>query len=185
MLAGVKILLERMKSNPEDFHYSVERVTTKWMRLIDHSMGSEMLTQEERDALNEGLKNVRREIFTQRVMETLAGEDSQEGESSSPFVQARGTTLGGASLAQMGALSNLSNASNGYYGISSQQAMAQNTFSPYQSNGTTTTLTLGQESITDIQLREMKRMVEDLKKEQKKAQEKSTILGYLKNWSNQ
>ena len=80
MLTGLQIILERMKTNPEDFTYSMDRVTTKWSRLVDHALSSEMLTQAEVDAVQEGLRNVRREIFNQRVMQTLTGEDKQEGD---------------------------------------------------------------------------------------------------------
>ena len=80
MLSGIELILERMKTNPEDFHYSMDRVTTRWMRLIDHALGSDILTEQERDAVLLGLKNVRREIFNEKVLKLLANEDNQEGE---------------------------------------------------------------------------------------------------------
>lgn len=78
MLSGVEIILERMKTNPEDFMSGAE--DRKWMRLIDHAFGAELLTEEEGIALREGLKNCRREMFNERVMRALANEE-QEGES--------------------------------------------------------------------------------------------------------
>jgi hypothetical protein len=75
MLSGVEIILERMKTNPEDFMSGAE--DRKWMRLIDHAFGSELLTEEEGVALREALKNCRREMFNQRVMRALANEEQE------------------------------------------------------------------------------------------------------------
>ena len=122
MLAGIQIILERMKTNPEDFTYSMDRVTTKWSRLLDHALSSEMLTQDERDAVQEGLRNVRREIFNQRVMQTLTGEDNQEGETLtlSNTSQASVTLSGG--LTQLSS----SQVANGAYMNPAQNITASN-----------------------------------------------------------
>ena len=77
MLSGLEIILARMQSNPEDFMSGSE--DRKWMRLVDHAIGAELLTDEEHKALSEALRNCRREMFNQRVMRALSNEE-QEGE---------------------------------------------------------------------------------------------------------
>ena len=77
MLAGVKIILERMKTHPEDFAYNSVGGMSNWSRLIDRAIGEEILTKEEIDALNDGVKNCRREMFNQKVMQVMAGEEQE------------------------------------------------------------------------------------------------------------
>jgi hypothetical protein len=73
MLAGVEILLERMKTNPEEF---IEGGMTKWSRVIDGSWS--ILTEEEQTALKAGVDNAKREHFNGEVMRVLAqGHDEQ------------------------------------------------------------------------------------------------------------
>jgi hypothetical protein len=43
------------------------------MRLFDHAIGDEIATKEEREALEAGMKEVRRQRFTELVMKELAG----------------------------------------------------------------------------------------------------------------
>lgn len=79
MLSGVKIILERMKTHPEDFVYGEDR-KHRWMRLVDHAISDKILTQEEHEALQAGLRECRREMFNGKVMKVLANEDNQEEE---------------------------------------------------------------------------------------------------------
>jgi hypothetical protein len=73
MLAGVEILLERMKTNPEEF---VEGGLSKWSRVLDASWA--ILTEDERDALQAGINEAKREHFNGEVMRVLAqGHDGQ------------------------------------------------------------------------------------------------------------
>jgi hypothetical protein len=68
---GVKILLERMKTHPEEFFDESSRlhVTSKWGKLIaDHQ---DFLEPEDKNALNDGLKKLHRQIFTEKVLEEL------------------------------------------------------------------------------------------------------------------
>ena len=69
MLAGVEILLERMKTNPEEF---IEGGFSKWSRVIDSAWS--ILTEEERTALKAGVDNAKRENFNGDVMRILAGD---------------------------------------------------------------------------------------------------------------
>ena len=73
MLAGVEILLERMKTNPEEF---IEGGLSKWSRVMD--AGWSILTEEEHKAIQEGINNAKREHFNGEVMRVLAqGHDEQ------------------------------------------------------------------------------------------------------------
>jgi hypothetical protein len=68
---GVKILLERMQTHPEEFFDESSRlhVTSKWGKLIaDHQ---DFLEPEDKNALNDGLKKLHRQIFTEKVLEEL------------------------------------------------------------------------------------------------------------------
>ena len=77
MNTGVEILLKRMADCPEDFDYRLnEGRPSRWMRLFDHAIGDEIATKEEREALEAGMKEVRRQRFTELVMQALAGVDN-------------------------------------------------------------------------------------------------------------
>ena len=81
MNTGVEILLKRMETNPEDFDYQPHiGGMSRWMRLVDHAIADEIVTQEEKDALNAGMKEVKRIRFTELVMKELAGVDQEEYE---------------------------------------------------------------------------------------------------------
>ena len=67
MLTGVEILLERMKTNPEEF---VEGGYSKWSRVLDMSWA--ILSEDERTALQAGMNEAKREHFNGEVMKVLA-----------------------------------------------------------------------------------------------------------------
>lgn len=67
MLTGVEILLERMKTNPEEF---VEGGLSKWSRVLD--AGFAVMTEDEREALQAGMIEAKREHFNGEVMKVLA-----------------------------------------------------------------------------------------------------------------
>ena len=75
MLAGVEILLERMKTNPEEF---VEGGLSKWSRVLD--AGWAVMTEDEREALQAGMNEAKRDHFNGEVMRVLSG-NVDEGES--------------------------------------------------------------------------------------------------------
>lgn len=69
---GVKILLKRMESNPEEF----KGQDNKWHNLIPKGSGgyvdwSHALTEEETKALAEGVRKIHRVVYTEKVMSTL------------------------------------------------------------------------------------------------------------------
>jgi hypothetical protein len=67
MLTGVEILLERMKTNPEEF---VEGGYSKWSRVLD--TGWAVMTEDEREALQAGMNEAKRDHFNGEVMKVLA-----------------------------------------------------------------------------------------------------------------
>ena len=67
MLTGVEILLERMKTNPEEF---IEGEFSKWARVI--SGGWEVFTDEERTAIQSAMNEAKRDHFNGEVMRVLA-----------------------------------------------------------------------------------------------------------------
>ena len=75
MLTGVEILLERMKTNPEEF---IEGGPSKWSQVMNNAW--DILTEQERKALEDGAKEAKREHFNGEVMRVLSG-NVDEGES--------------------------------------------------------------------------------------------------------
>jgi hypothetical protein len=67
-----------METHPEEFYYKPNEGVGKWTRLLDTFKRS--LTKEEIDAVDEGLRKIERERFTELVMQTLAGIDGVEDE---------------------------------------------------------------------------------------------------------
>lgn len=73
MLTGVEILLERMKTNPEEF---LEGGMSKWSRVMD--AGWSVMTAEEQKALQDGMNEAKREHFNGEVMRVLSqGHDDR------------------------------------------------------------------------------------------------------------
>lgn len=75
---GVKILLKRMESNPEEF----KPVDSIWGSLIPKTSGGfydwgHALTEEETKALAEGMRKIYRAVYTEKVMSVLL-EDKEE-----------------------------------------------------------------------------------------------------------
>jgi hypothetical protein len=68
MLTGVEILLERMKTNPEEF---IEGGYSKWSSVM--SSGWDIFTEEERTAVQEALIQAKRDHFNGEVMRVLTG----------------------------------------------------------------------------------------------------------------
>lgn len=66
---GVAMLLERMKTNPEEFISDAGFGYSKWASLI--GAFKEHLSEEDRTALNDALCKVYQQRFTEKVMEEL------------------------------------------------------------------------------------------------------------------
>lgn len=69
MIKGVEIVINRMKTHPEEFFGG----SLKWHWLFDERTKS-CLTAEEKEAIQAELDEVRRKEFTSKVMETLLEE---------------------------------------------------------------------------------------------------------------
>lgn len=83
---GVKILLARMETHPEEFAYKPHEGMSKWAKLMDRFR--HCLTLEEINALDEGLRNIERDRFTELVMHELLDpyEDGQGELSLNPYI---------------------------------------------------------------------------------------------------
>lgn len=76
---GVKILLKRMESNPEEF----KGQDNKWSAMIPKGSGgyidwNHALTEEELKALADGMRKIYRSVYTEKVMSTLLYETEEE-----------------------------------------------------------------------------------------------------------
>ena len=92
MNTGIEILLKRMETHPEEFYYKPNEGVGKWTRLLDTFKRS--LTKEEIDAVDEGLRKIERERFTELVMQTLAGvEDETSAELEDNFLYSPTSTV--------------------------------------------------------------------------------------------
>jgi hypothetical protein len=75
MNAGVALLLERMKTNPEEF--TVDQYnSSKWVGLI--LVHKSFLSPEDCKALDEGLNEVLQQSFTEQVLEGLVNSKKSE-----------------------------------------------------------------------------------------------------------
>lgn len=84
MLTGLEILLDRMKTNPEEFlkddhvPYEGESFGGKWNDLISYAW--RIANEEERQALEDARREFYRDDFNERVMKRLAGEEVKQEE---------------------------------------------------------------------------------------------------------
>jgi hypothetical protein len=70
--AGVRALVGRMESNPSEFYGEAE----KW-RFMFSANFRDVLTEPEKGALHEALKEVRRKEFDEKVMRELLKDDME------------------------------------------------------------------------------------------------------------
>jgi len=73
MNEGVKILLERMKTNPEEFDVGY---STKWQQLI--IAYREILEPEDKKALDDALNKLLQQTFTEKVMKELLAPEEDD-----------------------------------------------------------------------------------------------------------
>ena len=71
--AGVRALVGRMESNPSEFYGEAE----KW-RFMFSANFRDVLTEPEKGALHEALKEVRRKEFDEKVMRELLKDNMEE-----------------------------------------------------------------------------------------------------------
>ena len=88
--AGVRALVGRMESNPNEFYGEAD----KW-RFMFSSNFRDVLTEPEKGALHEALKEVRRKEFDEKVMRELLKDNMEnqikEGYYTSPQISSGGT----------------------------------------------------------------------------------------------
>jgi hypothetical protein len=69
---GVRILVERMKTNPEEF---TDGLSSRWAEVVHTASGAKWLTDEEHKLLNDASDQVQRDRFTARVLKALTKEE--------------------------------------------------------------------------------------------------------------
>jgi hypothetical protein len=89
---GVVLLLERMKTNPEEF--VPNNGSSKWGSLI--ASYKEFLEPEDRQALSEGVNKLLQQAFTEKVLEELVDPKKSDKWVSQTFTS--NTPLGGQTL---------------------------------------------------------------------------------------
>ena len=127
--AGVRALVGRMESNPNEFYGEAD----KW-RFMFSSNFRDVLTEPEKGALHEALKEVRRKEFDEKVMRELLKDNMEnqikEGYYTSPQISGGGTGFGMAQIKAEGT-------SVGY-------------------NNPTTSLQLGKETLSEQDIKRIK-----------------------------
>ena len=132
--AGVRALVGRMESNPNEFYGEAD----KW-RFMFSANFRDVLTEPEKGALHEGLKEVRRKEFDEKVMRELLKDNMEnqikEGYYTSPQISGNGS--GGVFNVGSGGTGN-SIADSARY------------------NNPTTSLILGKETLSEQDIKRMK-----------------------------
>lgn len=75
MQVGTQILIERMKTNPEEFQ---EGKISRWGKHLSHAR--EWLPEEDKQALEKAIQQMRMDVFNEGVLKELAGEAEPEKE---------------------------------------------------------------------------------------------------------
>ena len=73
MNEGIRLLLERMKTNPEEFEIDEGALysSSKWGKLVHDALRDEVFSEGERSAVREAFCQVRRNNFTSDVLRAL------------------------------------------------------------------------------------------------------------------
>lgn len=106
MNEGVKILIERMKTNPEEFLQG-----SKWAGLI-HGYKS-YLSEEDAKTLQDTYNGLMQQEFTEKVMKELLAPEEDDGLGKWYTRQAIGTPLGGATPSRTSGLTLQSDGNGG------------------------------------------------------------------------
>lgn len=171
MNEGVAILLERMKTHPDEFVPEYQHGSTKWGNIIGQY--NEYLTTEESEAIQKAYKatvhQVMRERFTSKVMEELI--DPKEENAPYPYANTAINTAGMTLTVPNG-------------GSATQWA---NTTATGHTSTNASTLKLGNTEINEETLKHIKAHEEYLRQQQIRAiqeevQKQRTLVGKLKNY---
>jgi len=146
MNAGIEMLIERLKTHPEDFHYHVshDAYSTPWGDILKEALNCGYITEDEQEAIRNAKVESQREYFTHRVLETLTLSDKAKTETE------RESNLYLLYTANTGLVYNSVNA---------------NTPLKWGAIGNNTTLNIGGTSLTQEDFENMKAMAEQWKVE--------------------
>jgi len=154
---GVALLLERMKTHPEEFF----DFGSKWAGVIGEH--KDFLEAEDRQALTDGLNKLMQQRFTEKVMEELVDPKKSDNWADS-VMQAKGIALGGMTTGHY-------NTAIGY------KALQAATTATINANS----LTLGNTTLDESTLEHMKAHLEAIYN-QKPKKEHKTLFGKLFNY---
>lgn len=76
MNTGIRILIERMKTNPEEWASMTTRGRGRWEAVHEYW---DYFTEEDQNAYKEARNAMLQDEFTERVMKILAGEGDNDG----------------------------------------------------------------------------------------------------------
>ena len=144
--AGVRALVARMESSPQEFYGEAD----KW-RFMFSANFRDVLTEPEKGALHEALKEVRRKEFDEKVMRELLKEDmeNQLKEANAPYFTSSmlGGGFGQAQIKNEGLRIHTDGVDQSRYSL-----MSSNTIS----NTSATSLRLGKETLSEEDIKRMK-----------------------------
>jgi hypothetical protein len=145
--AGVRALVGRMESNPSEFDGEAE----KW-RFMFSANFRDVLTEPEKGALHEALKEVRRKEFDEKVMRELLKEDmeNQLKEANAPYFT---TAMIGGSGA--GGVLGVSSGGTGFNPVQIGNGNG-GVISNIISNTSATSLQLGKQTLSEEDIKRMK-----------------------------
>ena len=83
MNAGIEMLIERLKTHPEDFHFSInsDAYSTPWGDILKEALNCGYITEEEQEAVRDARVESQREYFTHKVLKTLTMTNNPKTES--------------------------------------------------------------------------------------------------------
>lgn len=172
MNEGVKIILERMKTHPEEFVPAYEGGTTKWNSIIGRY--NNFLTTEESEAITKAQKavvhEVMRERFTSAVMEELLGSSDQPEEYVQPAIVTPRPPYP-------------NTATNNAYTLSNVGATGSWNSATNCSQLTSNSLTIGSTTLDEAKLKQLMKLQEARQKEYELQEENRKLLvGKLYNY---
>lgn len=165
MNAGVVLLLERMKTHPEEF---LDMHTySKWGKIIADEQN--YLEPEDQEALKQGINALHQQRFAELVMEELVDPKPEKN----PYLMSN-TATGGATLGRSSVTLNNTNT-------------ITNVGTATWGNTATTGLTIGSQTLDEKTIEHLKAHVEYTKRQRelethKAKQVQKTLIGRLKNY---
>lgn len=164
MNVGVELLLERMKTHPEEFYVEnqLRMGSTKWSNLWH--MYQDYLSEEDKQAYIDGVKAINQQRFTEHILEGLVDPKPSNGGNDQYYQNLKNTALGGAT---QGGYTLTSNGNKPQWTAATSASINANS------------LTVGDQTLDQETIKHMKAHLEYLQKEkkQKKISMLERILG--------